>query len=376
MRHVDMPRASNGSNSPTADVLTALGYALFVRERTGALQLHGPAPEWLVALWPNVSEPGAILAEEQTSPFFENFLIDADDAWQAGGEARASSGPWIETMPDGSEVTLEATALMAGGLPILLLEKQGQEFEAKKQMLQTARETVIAYQRLNSETQKKEVLLSWIAEQMNASLANVITSLRLIELETNPPRTNQLLGLAVRAADEQQALIHKILGMFKAELEGLYGRSDRSQQGASLAEVLRGIQDDLAPEFAEKRVRLTTGESTTSNARVAIDATHLKRVAVSLLETALASARSEVKIELRDDREMLVLRICDDGAPLPPDICDGLFAKASGSSDPSAVRLQFCRIAVENTGGEIGYEPREPTGNCLWVRLPKATSEQ
>ncbi len=356
-----------------ADVLTALGYALFVREENGALRLQGEPPEWLRALWAAVAAPGATLPIEQASPFLENFLIDAAEAWQSGGETRAASGPWIESKADGSEVTLEATALTARGVPVLLLERQGSNFEAKKAMLQTARETVIAYQRLNSETQKKEVLLSWIAEQMNASLANVITSLRLIELEANPPRTSQLLGLAVRAADEQQALINKILGMFKAELEGLYGRSNGAQEGADIAELLRAAREDVAQQFAEKRVRLSTS-STADGARVAMDSTHLKRVVVSLLETLLTSARSEVTIEPRDESDMLLLRVCDDGTPLPPDICDGLFAKASSAtndSDSPAVRLQFCRIAVENCGGEIGYEAREPSGNCLWIRLPK-----
>ncbi|MDQ6622846.1 MAG: HAMP domain-containing histidine kinase [Verrucomicrobiota bacterium] len=363
--------------SAAAEILGALGYALFEREENGALLLQGEAPEWLSALWDSLGKNGATLPVEQASPFFENFLIDAVEAWEGGGETRAVSGPWIETKPDGSEITLEATALTAGDAPMLLLARQGQEFEAKKAVLQTARETVIAYQRLNSETQKKEVLLSWIAEQMNTALANVITSLRLIELETNPPRTSQLLGLAVRAADEQQGLINRILTLFKRELEGLYGRTEKAEQGASFGEILPAVQEELAPQFAEKRVKLVASAEGANGSRIAMDATHLRRVVSSLLLTALAAARREVSCELRADADALTLRVCDDGAPLPPDICDGLLSKTSAAaSDPEspALRLQFCRIAVENCGGEIGYEAREPSGNCIWLRLPKAAA--
>src|SRR5207249_8603199 len=136
------------------------------------------------------------------SPFLENFLVDASACWNKGGEAHARSGPWIEQSADGSEITLEALALNAGGQAILLLERLGEVFEARKSMLQKARETVIAYQRLNSEMQKKEILLSCIADEMNATLANTITSLRLMELEQNPQRIRQLLGLASRATEE------------------------------------------------------------------------------------------------------------------------------------------------------------------------------
>src|SRR5947199_6431742 len=139
-------------------VLNALGYALFLRDENRALRLEGEAPDWLQSLWPALNKSGAALPIDEASPFFENFLVDANDAWQSGGETRAASGPWIETKPDGSEITLDAIALTVRDRPMLLLARQGEAFEAKKAMLQTARETVIAYQRLNSETQKKEVL--------------------------------------------------------------------------------------------------------------------------------------------------------------------------------------------------------------------------
>ena len=98
-------------------------------------------------------------------------------------------------------------------------------------MLQKARETVIAYQRLNSEMQKKEILLSCIADEMNAALANTITSLRLMELEQNPEGVRRLLGLASRATEEQQSLINKVLHLFADELEdGVFAYSEEHEE--------------------------------------------------------------------------------------------------------------------------------------------------
>ncbi|HEY5950800.1 MAG TPA: ATP-binding protein, partial [Kofleriaceae bacterium] len=34
--------------------------------------------------------------------------------------------------------------------------------------------------------------------------------------------------------------------------------------------------------------------------------------------------------------------------------------------------LYFCRITVEQWGGGIGYEPRQPGGARFWIRLPCA----
>ena len=96
-------------------------------------------------------------------------------------------------------------------------------------MLQKARETVIAYQRLNSEMQKKEILLHCVAEEMNAALANMITSLRLIELEKNPAAHGSSSSLASRATEEQQTLINKVLNVFAEELEGLLRAGRRGE---------------------------------------------------------------------------------------------------------------------------------------------------
>jgi signal transduction histidine kinase len=170
-------------------------------------------------------------------------LIDASTCWDAGGETHSRSGPWIEQIDDGSEVTLEAVALNAGGQAILLLERLGEVFEAKKSMSQKARETVIAYQRFNSEMQKKEILLSCIADEMNAALANTITSLRLMELEQSPERIRQLLGLASRATEEQQSLINKVLHVFADELEELYGHNGSGQE-AKLDDALKAADLD------------------------------------------------------------------------------------------------------------------------------------
>ena len=264
-------------------------------------------------LWPGLTKSGDPLPLEQTSPFLENFLIDAADCWSSGGQARVQSGAWVEAGGDGAEISLEATALTIDGQAALLLERLGEVFETKKSILQKARETVIAYQRLNAETQKKEILLSCIAEEMNAALANAITSLRLIELEKNSPRTGQLLTLAMRATEDQQALINKVLTVFAAELESLYGRANGSAAEVSLGEVVRDVAEAVASAFAEKDVRLRLPEKVAN--RVAMGADHLARVLASLLENGLHNAPpgSEVALEIAEEAEAVVLRVCDKG---------------------------------------------------------------
>jgi len=146
-------------DTPSGAALQALGFALFIHDNeSGALRLVDAAPDWLCRLWPAVALPGAEFPTG-ASPFLDNFLVDAVECWRGNSAQRTPSGPWIETDSQGVEVQLEATALNAGGRAVLLLERLGEDFEASKSVLQKARETLIAYQRL-SEPHLPEIAVS------------------------------------------------------------------------------------------------------------------------------------------------------------------------------------------------------------------------
>ncbi|MGI8435637.1 MAG: sensor histidine kinase [Chthoniobacterales bacterium] len=365
-------------SSPAHSVLQALGFAVFARTDSGALRAVGKAPAWLTELWPALEKANADLPIADASPFFENFLIDAEECWQVGGEQRAESGPWIEEKSNGERIELEALALTAAGEPILLLKRLGEEFAAKKNVLQRARETVIAHQRLNSEIQKKEILLHCVADEMTAALANIITSLRLIEAQDNPPRTKMLLGLAMRGTEEQQKLINRVLEVFSEEIGSIYGSNGERTARAQWATVLPAACTAVESAFAEKQIRLVPPASP-NDSPVPLDASHLERVVTGLLENALERTPrgGEVTVSVADETDSLLCRIIDSAPRMSAGAYDDLFSKfglPGAGSHASALRLHFCRIVIESCGGEIGCEPGDKDGNIFWFRVPKAAA--
>ncbi len=338
-------------NSPASGVLDALGYALFLQDESGALRLAGVPPEWLAGLC-----RGDALAAD-ASPFLENFLIDARECWSTGG--RIESGPWIEQ----GGLQLQATALTAGGRACLLVERLGAAFAASVDVLQKARETVIALQRLDAEIQKKEILVHCLAEDLSAAVGNVVTSLRLIELEENTPKTAQLLALALRGAQAQRQLINNVLDLFSDELGGLYGRAGGVAADADLHRVLLLAVEDVMPQFTEKGVRLTLPDA--GAAGVSAEAERFARVVANLLRHALehTPAGGEVAVRISEEGDAALLAVEHPGDAADP----------SRAQSPAALlRLQFCRIALASCQAEMGFTPREGGGTCAWVRLPKS----
>jgi signal transduction histidine kinase len=362
-------------NSPADAVLQALGYALFRRDSSGGLRPIGKVPAWLKTLWPEVGSSELPL-DTSVSPFLENFLVDAEECWRAGGEQRAASGPWVDQDNEGNSVQLEATALTVGSQPFLLLERLGEAFEVKKSMLQKARENVIAYQRLNSETQKKEILLHCVADEMSAALANIVTALRLLEMESSSPRSRELLSLASRATSEQQALIHKVLAVFADELSELFGQDGEGTNESDLFGVIEKAIAVIAPQAEEKNVRLTSTAEPAGAPRVPLDPRHLELVIDNLIENALdhTSSGGEIVIRLDDEDETVVVAFEDDGVAVAPEAVDELFSKLEPgipAAHAPALRLHFCRMLMTDCGGEFGGGPRDNGGNRFWIRLPK-----
>lgn len=365
--------------SPANAVLETLGYALFLRSEDGSLRETSESPPWLRSLWPALEKEDAVLPIAEASPFLENFLIDAEACWREGGAQRARSGPWVEETSEGKRVELEATALTTDGQAVLLIERLGAEFAAKKDVLQKARETVIAHQRLNSEIQKKEILLHCVADEMTATLANIVTSLRLIEAEDNPPRTKVLLGLATRGTEEQQRLIGRVLDVFSEEMGTIYGAKMANGNAADFWDALSQALEMMKDAYAEKGVKLTRSAAENGTLRVPVEASHLERVLVGLLENALerASAGGEVEVATEDEADSLLCCVLDSAPRMSAEAYDDLFSKfgmPAAGSHASAVRLHFCRIVIESCGGEIGCEPGETSGNSFWIRLPKVVA--
>ena len=349
---------------PAAAVLDALGYALFLRDENGALHPEGAPPEWLARVW-----PGGELPAEDASPFLDNFLIDARECWSAGG--RVESGAWIER----DDIQLQATALTAGGRACLLIERLGESFAKKVSVLQKARETVIALQRLDAEIQKKEILVHCLAEDLSAGLGNIVTSLRLLELEENSPKTHQLLALALRGAQDQRNLINKMLDLFTDELGRLYGREGETAAKSDLRRALHLAMENVAPHFSEKGVRLLAPDAAADALRVPGEEAHVARVVANLFHNALENtpAGGEIAVRISDEAETALLTVEHPGGG-----SGALAARFDPSSAPSPeafLRLHFCRIAVESCQGEMGFTPREGGGNCVWVRLPKWSAE-
>jgi len=140
--------------------------------------------------------------------------------------------------------------------------------------------------------------------------------------------------------------------------------------------LFRQVLEAVAPLFAEKKVRLETATPGLEKLRVAGDAAQLERMMTNLLQDALerTGAGSSVVVRAVEEPDSLLISVEDSGPILDTKACQNIFGQEmSGKTGAaSAMRLQFCRIVVEDCGGEMSCAPLPSGGNRFAIRLTKS----
>lgn len=122
---------------------------LLFLEKTGDMTFHviGKAPAWIELCGLRWAPDGQLQLVSELE-FLHNFAAQAEDFWKEEGIARYKSGPWVISDAKGNEWQFEATAFRNGKRKILLIEPLIQEWDARFDLLQKARESNLDHRKL------------------------------------------------------------------------------------------------------------------------------------------------------------------------------------------------------------------------------------
>jgi PAS domain S-box-containing protein len=193
-------------------ILSNLDVAVLERgANSGKFYLRGVPPEWWCQCFG--PEESTILDPNQCSPVLQDYLVSSHPAWEEKIGVIEKSGPWTESDRQGGTMMLEATALSIGSRKLLLIERLGSHFDQMRDIVQRARERVLAEETTVKSYRKTETHLS---SQLSASERTKDDALALL----------QHLNLAALVLDESGSITFaterslEILGMEATEVIG------------------------------------------------------------------------------------------------------------------------------------------------------------
>lgn len=358
--------------------LSQQGVALFESAGEGQFVPLGSPPAWAKALWKVSSATSFPLAEK--SPFLENFIQQAIEYWESRAAEPPESGVWTEQDSTGKEFNLEASSLWLDGKRILLVRNLGATFAARQQVFQTARDFLLAHERLIREIQKKEILLHCIVHDLSQPLTAMRGCFDLLLVETLPPNIAKFVNIGHRESLRQEQMIRGILEAFSADLSSQQSPGKDSAGPPDLAIAVHQAVEQFSPAFTERGIKLVADRRIDSSRdwHAIGDAPRIERIFGNLLENALryTPRGSTVTVGIEDRGSSILAFVDDEGPGLPKDASTdrifALFSKGKDRPGKAGLGLYFCKMTVERWGGTIGADNRPTGGSRFWFRLLRA----
>ncbi len=223
--------------------------------------------------------------------------------------------------------------------------------------------------------QMREDLLSMIYHDLRSPLANVVSSLdvlnTMVEFNDNPA-IKSLFDIAVRSTERIQRLTNSLLDLNRLEA----GHPVVDTEEISPNTLLQDALEAVYPIINNKKLNLTT-EVPEDIENVVVDGDMIRRVLINILENAIkfTPPKGKIRVGVVKENNWIRIWIEDTGPGIPQEKRLSIFDKytrlhGKGAPKGFGLGLAYCRLAVEGHGGQIWIEDAEIGGSHFTFTLP------
>jgi len=229
-----------------------------------------------------------------------------------------------------------------------------------------------------SANRAKSSFLAAMSHEIRTPMNGVVGMLELLQHTPMDQDQRQMVATVRESAFALLTIIDDILDFSKIEA----GKLDLERVPTSIADILDGVADTLAPGAAKKDLELVSFADPDLPARVMADPVRLRQVLFNLGGNAIkftdrGKVVVAVAVERRNDDEVqLRFRVTDSGIGIAEENQAKLF-QAFTQAESSTTRrfggtglgLSICHRLVDMMGGEIGVDSELGRGATFWFRM-------
>ena len=184
-----------------------------------------------------------------------------------------------------------------------------------------------------------------------------------------PQERREFLSAINRNANQLVGLVDDLLTVSGIEA----GAVETHAEAIEVHRVTHQAMLDFAERASETRVAVDAGLA------VVADPSHLRRILTNYLTNAFKYGKPPVQISAKAINGWVNILVCDRGEGVPEEFVPRLFAKFARADTPvthqergTGLGLSIVQGLAQANGGDVWYEPNQPTGSCFGVRLPAA----
>jgi signal transduction histidine kinase len=218
----------------------------------------------------------------------------------------------------------------------------------------------------------RQDLINMMVHDMKSPLAELMGNLDLLTYGDLDQMQREVLDMAAIGGRDLLRMIMNLLDI--SRLEG--GRLELVYRPLDFSQLARQVVARFNTLIQLKGLKVTINADDAGEFEV--DADIMERVLQNLLTNALhhTSAPGEIRFDAHQEGDDLVFSIADTGSGIPESYLGVIFDKfrqadnGRGPRSSTGLGLNFCKLAVEQHGGEIRVESRLGKGTTFFVRIP------
>ena len=415
--------------SIVTDLLQEMSCAVVEQGTDRRFRCVGRGPLWLPILFPAARLDGHWFEGQCSSDFLREFQIDALATWKGLAEGMIKTEPWSERDRTETEWHFDARAMLSGDRRILVLQCLDDSLEARRRVIQMAREQRLESDRKLASQKKITDILEDRVQDRSTEVAILDSKLnaeidRREDAERRVRRLQEdLLETSRRSAVGELAsgLAHELNQPFSAVVNFLQGSSKMldekdpdlariregvekaSAQAGRAGDIIRGIRRLVEQGEPEKRnadleelvdgvLELMASEIETAGIDievdheltapiVLVDPIQIQEVLYNLLKNAVESLgacdpdgrRIHLNIKKDVDDGFVVVKVKDNGAGCESEALSHVFDSFYSTKDYGmGMGLSISRTIIEAHDGELFATANDDGGLEFTFRIPPA----
>ena len=224
----------------------------------------------------------------------------------------------------------------------------------------------------------KNEFISNITHELKTPIATVsvaIEALKNFNALHDPQKTREYLDISQNELQRLSLLVDKVLKLSMFENKAIELKPELLDLKAIVEEVASSMRLQLEKYKAQVSIE------SAGSAVLKGDKLHLTSVVFNLLDNALkySKAYPSIRIEIREDPQMIELAVIDNGIGIEPEYQQRIFEKffrvpAGNTHNAKGYGLGLSYVAhvVQKHDGSISVESQPGIGSRFTVKLPKA----
>ncbi len=344
--------------------------------------INSNIPHWFRMLSSEYSENDKINIHE-VFPYFEVFIVEAEEFWAKKMNGKIKSGMWSETLEEGRELALTAYAVYYNDQKYLFVQPV-EEVDKEQVAFQLAREQKLAYEKLEKAEQKLKKLLEYkdkfvsiVSHDLRSPVAAV---LGIAEMLVNDKKELSKLD------EFYIEMIHSI----KDEMLRLLDYNDKLYHWSNLElgnfQIVKekvGLKKIISTAYriAEKKLQsknISFSTNLKKDIDVDVDMTLFLQVINNLLANAIKFTLENGKISINvTEGKSLQISVIDSGVGIPATICKTIFSGFARNSSigtdgekGTGLGLGIVKKIIDAHDFKINVESEPQIGSKFIITIP------